>query len=118
MPGPLPKPPDQRRRRNKDQGQWQLLPSEGRHGRPPDLPTRRPAWLKATRAWWKTIWASPMATVWLPADVPALVRLATLVELVGRGEASTVLLWEMRQIEDRFGLSPRSRRALQWEVER
>lgn len=72
--------------------------------------------LKATREWWATIWASPMAAVYLDADVPALVRLARLVDLQHRGEMTAAVLSEIRQLEDRFGLSPLSRRRLQWEV--
>jgi hypothetical protein len=70
----------------------------------------------STRAWWKTIWASPMAAVWLEADVPALTRLARLLDLLGEGEPSALLLAEVRHLEDRFGLSPLARRRLQWEI--
>lgn len=76
----------------------------------------RGEFVKATRDWWRTVWASPMAAVYLDADVPALVRLAGLVDLVNRGTATTMTLSEIRQLEDRFGLSPLSRRRLQWEV--
>ncbi len=55
-----------------------------------------------------------MATVYLEADVPALVRLADLVER--QGSLTKVELGTMLQLEDRFGLNPRARRALQWEV--
>jgi hypothetical protein len=72
---------------------------------------------KSTRDWWTTVWRSPMATAWLEADVPALVRLATLNELLEQGEATAMVLAEIRQLEDRFGLSPLARRRLQWEVE-
>jgi hypothetical protein len=58
-----------------------------------------------------------MAAVWLEADVPALVRLAGLVDQVGSGESSAVVLSEIRQLEDRFGLNPLARRRLQWELE-
>jgi len=71
---------------------------------------------KETRAWWKTIWSSPMSHAYLDADVPGLVRLASLVERVHRDEASASTLAEIRQLEDRYGLSPLARRRLQWEV--
>ena len=73
--------------------------------------------LKSTRDYWQTIWASPMAMAWLDADVPALVRLAMLMELVSQGDASAAELGEIRQLEDRFGLSPLARRRLQWEID-
>ncbi len=58
-----------------------------------------------------------MAAVWLDADVPALERLARLVDLLGSEGPSGPLLAEIRHLEDRFGLSPLARRRLQWEVE-
>jgi len=57
-----------------------------------------------------------MAAVWLEADVPALARLARLLDLLGEGEPSALLLAEVRHLEDRFGLSPLARRRLQWEI--
>lgn len=114
MPGPLPKPPNERRRRNKDQGQWHYLPAEGRDEPAPPLPDRE--WLPTTRAYWSLLWASPMAAEWLPADVPVLVRLAALMELFALGETSAALLGEMRQLEDRFGLSSHARKRLMWQI--
>jgi hypothetical protein len=113
--GPPPKPAATRRRRNKAPAPVKL-PSETPTRKTPTLPGAI-RYSKATRDWWATVWASPMATIWLAADVPALVRLATLVELVNQGEATAMVLAEIRQLEDRFGLSPLARRRLQWEVE-
>lgn len=59
-----------------------------------------------------------MARVYLDADVPGLARLASFIDLASRGETSAALLSEIRQLEDRFGLSPMARRRLQWELER
>lgn len=58
-----------------------------------------------------------MAAVYLDADVPALVRLARLIDQDSRGLADGVTRSEIRQLEDRFGLSPLSRRRLQWEID-
>ena len=113
---PLPKPPEQRRRRNAGQARWRQLPSEGRAEKAPTLPPKKPTWLKGTRDWWLTIWASPMATAWEMADVDSLVRLARLKDDFDRGMAPASALPAMQQLEDRFGLSPKARRALQWEV--
>jgi hypothetical protein len=57
-----------------------------------------------------------MATTYLPADRFPLIRLARLVDQCGRGEATAAALGEVRQLEDRFGLSPLARRRLQWEI--
>lgn len=109
-----PKPPGQRRRRNAGQSQWKELPAEGRKGTAPELPDLD--WLDDTREWWATIWASPMATVWQPADVEPLIRLARLRDADARGEGSVSALAQITALEDRFGLSPKARRALQWEI--
>lgn len=111
---PAPKPAAQRRRSNSTQPVH--LPATGRDGKPPTLPGSR-ALLTSTRDWWRTIWSSPMAAVYLPADIPALVRLARLIDLEARGEGDGVTRTEIRQLEDRFGLSPLARRRLQWEID-
>ena len=109
-----PKPPGQRRRRNAGQSQWKQLPAEGSKNAAPDLPDLD--WLDSTVEWWETIWASPMATAWQPADVDALIRLARLRDADARGEGSVSALAQITALEDRFGLSPKARRALQWEI--
>lgn len=111
---PLPKPPGQRVRRNAGQSQWSKLPGGGRRDALPDLGL--PAATPATEAWWAEVWASPMAAMFLDADVPGLRRLALLLEAVNLGDLRTEILSEIRQLEDRYGLSPKARRALQWEV--
>ena len=116
MSGPPPKPAAQRRRRNRASAPVKLSAERAAQGKTPTLPGAK-RYAKTTRDWWATVWASPMATIWLEADVPALVRLATLIELVNQGEATAMVLAEIRQLEDRFGLSPLARRRLQWEVE-
>jgi hypothetical protein len=114
MPGPPPKPPGQRRRRNKQPKAERLPVKAGRKA--PPLPEAE-RMLPPTRAWWATVWSAPMAAVYLDADVPALARLATLIDRMNQGESSSRLLSEIRSLEDRFGLSPLARRRLQWEVE-
>jgi len=58
-----------------------------------------------------------MASVFLEADVPALERGAALAGYLDREPADYRALAELRQIEDRFGLSPLARRRLQWEID-
>jgi hypothetical protein len=115
MSGPPPKPASQRRRRNKAQAVVKL-PSEPSKRTVPALPDSGKL-LKSTREWWRTVWSSPMAAVWLEADMPALARLAKLVDEAARGEVAGQVLVEVRQLEDRFGLSPLARRRLQWGVD-
>lgn len=127
MPGPLPKPAGQRRRRNAVAGQ-RLLPREGYQGPIPELPPRmildpetgltyeRP-WPDVVVRWWERAWRSPMAVVWAEneTDYFLLARLAglTLTAMGGDPRAAA----EARQLEDRLGLSPMARRRLVWEVE-
>jgi hypothetical protein len=117
VPAPL-KPEGQRRRTNRVAGST-VLPRAGRPGVAPRLPRRAPgggAWHAATRAWWRAIWGSPMATVWLDADRFVLQRLAGVVDQAHHGVATAALLTEIRSVEDRFGLSPLSRQRLRWTI--
>ena len=57
-----------------------------------------------------------MAAAYLEADLGALYRLAELVERDHRGDLPVSGLAEIRQIEDRFGMSPRARQLLLWQV--
>ncbi len=112
---PLPKPPGQRVERGAKSGGWKTLPAAKPFKVPP-LPKRKPAWLASTKGWWKTLWASPMATTYLEADLPALNRLAEMVDDRARGELGATETIAMTALEDRFGLSPKARRALAWEI--
>lgn len=83
------------------------------------LPEREPAWHAMTTAWWETIWASPMVGEWVDADVPGLLSLAKLVDAfwVTTVDAPKIHA-EIRMASREFGLSPLSRRSLQWEIRR
>jgi len=80
----------------------------------PELPGED--WLESTIEWWKTIWTSPMATAWEDADVDSIIRLARMRDDFHRGELPVSAFSAMQALEDRFGLSPKSRRGLQWEI--
>jgi hypothetical protein len=122
--GPPPKHPSQRRRRNA-QPKVTQLPADGRQEPAPPLPRwlvpdgeggeLEVTYLASTRDWWETVWASPMAAVYEDADVPALVRCARLIDTDTR-KPDPKLGAEIRQLEDRYGLSPKARRHLQWEI--
>lgn len=112
MAGPPPKPKAQRARGNKTMGA--SLPKEGSGRAAPILPGEDELSAYA-RNYWQIIWASPMAAVYLDADIPALTRLTELVHVWSLLKENAVLM-EIRQLEDRFGLSPLSRRRLEWEI--
>ena len=85
-----------------------------------ELPEGIP-WHDLTRAWWDTIWSSPMADEWVDGDVPALIRIARLDHdfwTVDDAKTATSIAAEIRQQQGRFGLTPFDRRSLQWEIQR
>lgn len=146
MPGPVPKNAATRQRRNRTSTKAHLeapsaspidLPTRystykcqdcyltlGKHAaeqfdkeeiKPHDFEPAEVDWRALTLAWWTTIWASPMAEEWVDADVPGLVALAVLVDEFWRTGSREVAA-EIRMQQREYGLSPLSRRSLQWEV--
>ena len=62
-----------------------------------------------------------MADEWVAADIPSLFRLASLEDMFWRAGVAADrvrLASEIRQQQMQFGLTPMSRRQLQWEVKR
>lgn len=114
---PTPKAPGQRVRRNLEQSKWRTLPAGGRAEKAPSLPAKKPGWLKATRDWWTTVWSSPMATAYADADVDGLVRLARLKDEFARGKLPISGLSAIQTLEDRYGLNPKSRQQMLWQIE-
>lgn len=112
---PLPKDPSVRRRQNRSSTARRL--STVHDVKAPRLPTRKPAWLKATRDWWADVWSSPMAPEYTDADIHGLVLLAMLVDQFHRTPTAG-LAAEIRLQRQCFGLTPIDRRRLQWEIDR
>lgn len=123
MPGPMPKPAALRQRRNKTSTAATLVATSAPRSRAPRLPERKDGegaplpWQAMTRAWWRAVWRSPMASEFLDADVHALFRLAVLVDQFWT-EPSRELAAEIRLQQQCFGLTPIDRRRLQWTVDR
>lgn len=110
MPGPPPKPANQRVRRVEPEQRYVAL-GESYDGPMPELP-QGIRWTKATRQWWERIWRTPMASQWLEGDYDALVELAFLRQKMLGGILGVAS--QVRQREDSFGLSPRGRQILRW----
>lgn len=117
MPGPAPKDPSTRSRRNKVSTNSTLKADAAIVA--PELPEY--AWHQMTLQWWRDLWNSPMAPEYEDSDRHGLFKLAMLQNdfwtaetAKGRKEASA----EIRMQEQRFGLSPMDRRRLQWEIEK
>ena len=106
---------------------------EGGAAAVPEVPQTQPALLKRTREWWESVWRSQIAGSWdRESDLPAVERLAKLHDdreravrsyrqepLVEGSQGQPVLNplrsvvaecdKEIRQLEDRLGLSPLAR---------
>ena len=128
--GPPPKDPRIRQRKNRIAGAA-VLPAEGSKRPAPPLPERECCdsedckvcggsgvypWHPETRDYWKLVWASPMATEYVPADVPGLVGVFKLIDRFNYGDLS--LAAEIRLQRVCYGLTPIDRRRLQWEIEK
>lgn len=132
MSGPPPKHPDERRRRNVPAGgEWQVAPGDSWEGEvvpdPPDGLT------DASEEAWSIWFGSWMASFWQVDDLPTLRRLAKLYDECERLESGewmsaiadttggtgritrpAIPYGELRQLMDRFGLSPAARQKLRW----
>lgn len=124
MPGPTPKKPNLRQRRNKDATSASLIDSSPLiEGQIPELRERVDddgtpiEWHPRAVRYWKDIWTSPMASEYTQADVEGLEILMDLVDRYWR-KPSTTLAGEMRLQRQCYGLTPIDRRRLQWEIKR
>ena len=120
MPGPVPKPAGARARTNRHAGARTLTVVKGYRRRAPKLPDDR-GWHDRTRAWWKDVWASPMAPEYDPSDLHGLYALAALVDDFWNADDArtrSAIAAEIRLQRQCFGLTPIDRRRLQWEIDR
>lgn len=111
MAGPgntIPKPDDQRRRRNA-QPDKTVLPAEGYHGPSPDLPSQvdKQRWLTVTRRWWEGWRHAPQAATFGDTDWLFLLETAVLVDRFYRGDAT--LAGEIRLRVGKLGATPEDR---------
>ena len=117
MPGPKPKDPAVRARRNKASTHDVLDPNA--RVKAPSL-TKDILGVEMIRPqvhrWWRVVWRSPMAPRWLEADVEVLYLIATLRNKFV-GDPTPTLASEIRQQEARLGLDVMSRRRADWRIE-
>jgi hypothetical protein len=114
MPGPPPKPAHQRRRTNAAPAlTW--LPAEGRQGESPVWPLPRPR--KRELELWGRLWATPQAVAWERQGIDLVIaRFARLLAAAERRAATAAILGEVRQLEDRLGLTVMSMMRLRWQI--
>lgn len=115
MPGPLPKDPAIRQRRNKASTRAVVAASPAALVEYPALPEKGAAWHPLAVRWWDDIWSSPHHQEFLRADTGALFRLANLVDDYWKTGALKYAA-EIRLLEREFGLTPLARRRLEWTV--
>lgn len=113
MPGPAPKRPEERRRRNQPAaGEWQPAPGEGwQHGPVPKPPT---GLVKASRDAWETWMGSWWAAFWTPADLPGLYQLIRLYDRAWREPDVVGFHSQLRQLMDTYGVTPKGRQDRRW----
>lgn len=117
MPGPTPKAAGLRQRRNKAASRALLPAEEAPRKTQPRLP-KHPGgegWHVMAKQWWRDVWSSPMQYEFLRGDEPALFRLVLLVDMFWRTQKLDYAR-EIRMLEREFGLTPLSRRRLEWQV--
>lgn len=113
--GPAPDPTALRRER--DAGEWTVLPAEGRPGDPPRWPLVGQSDREAEL--WARLWSKPQALMWerlgQDLEVALFVRNFALAELPG---APINLGTLVRQQQDSLGLTTPGLRANRWRITR
>ena len=102
--------------RERDAGEWVILPPSGRPGKPPPWPLTRAS--ARELALWARHWAKPQALMWerlgLEHEVAMYVRNLAEAEKAGAAVALRTLL---RQMSDSLGLTTPGIRANRWKIE-
>lgn len=118
MPAHL-KDPSVRARRNK--ATTRAVLTAPKRPKIPDLPAHV-EWYPIVCGWWTRVWSSPMVSEWTDSDVDALYLAARLQQQFWdpetRDSTRNQTSAEIRQIMCQCGLTPMSRRGLQWEISR
>jgi hypothetical protein len=113
--GPAPDPTAFRR--EKDAGDWTILPAEGRQGATPDWPLTDET-LRESQLW-ERLWAKPQALMWerygQEYEVALYVRRLSEAEQL---ESAVTLTTVVKQMGDSLGLSTPGMRANRWRIDR
>jgi hypothetical protein len=122
MPGPAPKDPESRARRNKPSTAGVVVEASGAQA--PTLGTKRAdgkPWHGRTRRWWREIWASGLSGRWIDAHAGGLRMLAELVDDFWQATSPAdrrAIHAEVRLASREFGLSLMALRSMGIEVRR
>ena len=115
MPGPAPNPYS--RRSQKSNSGITTLPADGYDGPVPDWPLLTDP-SEAELDLWRGLWSKPQAVMWAKDGSERVVARYVLVTVLAEDPSnpSAALLGEVRQMEDRLGLSPMAMKRLMWVV--
>jgi len=113
MAGPPPKDPTQRRRRNATPGFEQLDP-DGRTAPAPGWPF--PPASEAEIAKWGELWSLPQAVKWEEQHAEDIVALYVRALIAVTQDLDAKLMNEVRQLDNKLGISPLAMRNMRWEV--
>lgn len=117
MPGPAPKDPSVRARRNKSSTRAVL--SADHDIEAPPLPDGF-VWHSMTQQWWTDIWSSPMAPEYAESDINGLFRVAMLYNdfwLAESYKERAEIQVRLEKADADYGTNPMARRRLEWQVE-
>lgn len=86
----------------------------------PDLPERASGWHQLTREWWSDVWSSPMSPEWDESDVHNVLIAAAIYDDMWTAETAkerkdAAAEYRLQRVD--LGLSPYSRRRLEWTIE-
>lgn len=86
----------------------------------PDLPERPAGWHPLTVEWWADIWSSPMSPEWDASDVHNVYIAAAIYDDMWTAETAkerkeAAAEYRLQRVD--LGLSPYSRRRLEWTIE-
>ena len=116
VPGPAPKDPSVRARRNRSSTRA-VLTADHEIEAPP-LPDEV-VWHPMTRRWWADIWSSPMAPEYAATDVHGLFRVAMLMNdfwLAETPKERAEIQVRLEKADADFGTNPLARRRLEWQI--
>lgn len=117
MPGPAPKDPSVRARKNRSATRSTL--SADHEIEVPPLPEGFP-WHSLTERWWTDLWESPMAPEYAHMDVHGLFRVALLMNdfwLAETPKQRAEIQVRLEKADADFGTNPLARRRLEWQIE-
>lgn len=96
-------------------GEWVTLPADGYDGAIPSWPLINDPSAEEELLW-MDLWRTPQASRWAESGFVRMVARYVMVTVLSETEPTAAMLSEVRQLEDRLGLSPMALKKLQWVI--